>query len=269
MAGRNRIVEILLKANVLDDLQLRSATAHQERWGGRFTSALIELGLADDQDVADAIALAVGLPRLVLGNLAKDSAALSRIPVGFAESRAAFPVALKDQGKTLVLAVADPTDLTLLDDAAALAHARLQPGVSGELEIARAVARLYRGVELPDRASRARAAVQRSQRHTSDENPVVVVGADSSQEQEFSPESLSKDPGASQMLEEMLAASNGPAWTQADRDRLRLLRENQAKSSRILEGILELLVEKGLLQERALLAWRRGEPLPPLPHLGT
>jgi hypothetical protein len=254
-----------------------------ERWGGRLTHALVELGMADEDTVVGALARALNVPRASLSGLSKDPAALARIPVTFAEQKAVFPVALKDHGKTLLLALADPSDLLVLDEAAALSRARIQPHIAGEDEIAAAIARHYRNTEPPQRSNRARAAVQRSQRHTSDENPVVQVAARTSGEREFTAEALgaaeptqdpappppsSASPSALSMLDEIFARPTD-GWTAEDRERLRGIQENQEKSSLILAAVLELLVEKGHLRRVALEAWRRGEGLPPLPQLRT
>ena len=80
---RSRVGDILLKAGILDTLQLRSALAHQERWGGRLTHAVLELGLADDAEMADALAKALGMQRLELAGITKEPTALARIPVAF------------------------------------------------------------------------------------------------------------------------------------------------------------------------------------------
>ena len=37
MPSRSRVADILLKAKVIDELQLRSARAQHEQWGGRLT----------------------------------------------------------------------------------------------------------------------------------------------------------------------------------------------------------------------------------------
>lgn len=277
MAPRSRVADILLKAGVIDELQLRSAQSHVGQWGGRLTHALVELGMADEDTVVAALALALRVPRANLGSLPKDPSALARIPVTFAEQKAVFPYALKDHGKTLVLAMADPSDLLVIDEASGLARARIEANIAGEDEIAVAIARQYRGIEAPRLANRARAAVQRSQRHSSDENPVLPFPTPVPQELEFTAEALGgpqkppplpppPDTSAMSLLDEIFATPN-ESWSAEDRERLRGIRENQEKSSLILNAVLELLVEKGHLRRTALDAWRRGEPLPPLPQL--
>src|SRR4051812_38027466 len=106
MAQKSRLGDILVKAKVLDELQLRSALATYDQWGGRLGKVISEMGLADEETIADAVSRHAGALRMRLGNLTRDPAALAKIDVAFAEQKAVFPVQLKDNGKTLVLAMA-------------------------------------------------------------------------------------------------------------------------------------------------------------------
>ncbi|NOK35188.1 general secretion pathway protein GspE, partial [Corallococcus exercitus] len=145
--SRNRIADILVKARVIDELQLRSALASLDQWGGRVSRVVADLGLASEETITQAICQGLGMPRVQLGNLTKDAAALSRVDVGLAEQKGIFPVQLKDNGKTLVLAMSDPTDLATLDQVAARSRARVVPMVAGDREIEHAILRHYRGQE--------------------------------------------------------------------------------------------------------------------------
>src|SRR5687768_11739835 len=134
MPSRSRVGEILIKAKVLDELQLRSARAQHDQWGGRLGKIVADMGLADEDTITAAIAWSAWLPQMQLGHLQKDPGALARLDVRFAEENAVFPVSVKDNGKTLVLAMADPTDLELMDAVASKARARITPVVAGERE---------------------------------------------------------------------------------------------------------------------------------------
>jgi len=144
---RNRIGDILVKARVIDELQLRSALAQLEQWGGRLSRIVTEMGLANEDVITNAISQGLGMQRVSLGNLTKDPGALAKVDVTLAEQKGLFPVSLKDNGKTLVLAMADPTDLATIDQVAARSRARIIPMVAGEYEIETAILRHYRNME--------------------------------------------------------------------------------------------------------------------------
>src|SRR6185295_6114981 len=113
MSSRSRVGDFLLKANVIDELQLRSARAQHAQWGGRLGKLIAEMGLADEDRIADAIAQAMKVPREQIGS-ARDPGALAKLDAAFCEQHAVFPVRLDNNGKSLVLAMADPSDLEVM-----------------------------------------------------------------------------------------------------------------------------------------------------------
>jgi len=283
--SRNRIGDILVKARVIDDLQLRSAMATLDQWGGRLSRVVADLGLASEDIVTEAICQGLGMQRVQLGNISRDTGALARVEVSMAEQKAVFPVSLKDNGKTLVLAMADPTDLATLDQVAARSRARVVPMVAGEREIEHAILRHYRNQE-PVASSRF--APSRSQ----SANTPSTVDEEQQEEDEFKVVDMSGNtvvkriadivpPGspatapaprapekpappvasgssAADILDEILAGgAPSSEWTDEDLQRLQTLQQNQEKSSKILRALLELLLEKGKLQQRELAAKMR------------
>src|SRR5262245_53383484 len=114
MPSRSRVGDILLKAGVIDELQLRSARARHGQWGGRLGKVIADMGLADEDLIAGTVAGAMKLPRAQLG-AAREAAALAKLDAAFCEQHAVFPVQLTNNGKTLVLAMADPSDLEAMD----------------------------------------------------------------------------------------------------------------------------------------------------------
>lgn len=276
MASRSRVGEILLKAKVLDELQLRSARAQHDQWGGRLGKIVADMGLADEDTITAAIAKSSGLQQVQLGHLQKDQNALSRLDVKFAEQHAVFPMSLKDNGKTLVLAMADPTDLELMDAVASKARARIQPVVAGEREIQHAILRYYKNQDpAAVEAPRARQAVRRATQEVEtagddgDEFKIVDIsgktmikhlgdleGAPAATEPAQS--AVSQAFSAGDLLDEMFggaAPSVDPSGLSAEElQRLESLRVNQEKSGVIVRAVLQLLVEKGYATPKELAA---------------
>lgn len=276
MASRSRVGDILVKAKVIDELQLRSARAQHEQWGGRLAKIVTDMGLADEDTITAAIAKASGLQTVQLGHLQKDKDALSRLDVKFAEDNGVFPVALKDNGKTLVVAMADPTDLDLVDAVASRVRSRVQTVVAGEREIQHAILRYYKNQDpaVAD-AGRARHAVRRAAEEPADDAeegfkivdlsgktmikhlgdlqgaPVATEPAGNAQ-----PRPVSQPSGTSDLLEEMFGAPApaGEGLTAEELSRLESLRANQSKSGVIVRALLQLLVEKGYTTPKELQA---------------
>ena len=270
MPSKSRVAEILLKAKVIDELQLRSARARHEQWGGRLSKIVAEMGLADEDTIVDAIARASGLQRTQIGHIQKDAAALARIDVKFAEEYGVFPIALKDNGKTLVVAFADPTDLDILDMVSSKARARLSPMVAGETEIAHAILRYYRNQD-PAAAgpNRARQMVQKAeepeeQSEDGDEFKITDMSGKTMVKHigdiqppgftEPAMDALKPAPPVGDLLDDMLGA--GPpappvaALTAEEQQRLESLKVNQAKSAAIVRAVAELLIDKGYATQK-------------------
>ncbi|RKH11854.1 general secretion pathway protein GspE, partial [Corallococcus sp. CA041A] len=63
---------------------------------------------------------------------------------------------------------------------------------------------------------------------------------------------------ASDILDEILAGGSPTSeWTEEDLARLQTVQQNQEKSSKILRALLELVFEKGAVQQRELAARMR------------
>jgi hypothetical protein len=285
MPPRSRVADILLKAKVVDDLQMRSAMAQHDQWGGRLGKIVADMGLADEDQIADAIASAARLPRVQLGHLPKDPGALAKLDVTFCEQKAVFPVQLKDNGKTLVVAFADPTDLDLNDACASRARARISPAVATETEIMHAISRLYRGVEPRGAPAtpRARQAVQASSSssdageeefkitdmsgktmmtaspYVGDPDAAAVTDPTLSGPRDVPAPPAPAGAGASagDILDEILAGvpqAVTDGLTSEEWQRLEKVRGNQDKSAKILQAVMDLLKEKGYTTQKELAA---------------
>ncbi|MFL5348827.1 MAG: hypothetical protein ACJ8AT_28860 [Hyalangium sp.] len=262
---RNRIGELLVKARVIDELQLRSALARHDQWGGRLSRVITDMGIAKEETVINAIAQGTGTQRLHLGNIPKDPGALAKVDVSLAEQKGIFPVSLKDNGKTLVLAMSDPTDLNTVDQVAARARARVVVVVASDREIETAILRHYRGQE-PAMSSRYTGESERQDSQTTspgdeDEfkvvdmsgNTVVKRVADVAPSMAAEPVSSGVSSSAGDLLDEILAGGSAPAGLSPEEmQRLDTVRVNQEKSSKILRALLELLLEKGALSQKEL-----------------
>lgn len=279
-APRNRIGDILVKARVIDELQLRSALAQLDQWGGRLSRVLLDMGLANEDTLTNAISQGLGMQRVQLGNITKDPGALAKVDVTLAEQKGIFPISLKDNGKTLVLAMADPTDLTTLDQVVAKSRARIVPMVAGEREIETAILRHYRNMEpSASMGNRFNPAAQKSDSGSSDdEDEFKIVDmsgktvmkrisdiVDPRTQQAAAaptpppvpaPPPVAASSSAADLLDEIMAGgSSAPeGLTEEEMQRLQAVQANQEKSSKILRALLELLFEKGAVQQRELAA---------------
>ncbi len=228
-----RLAKILLKAKVIDELQLRSAMAKLGRWGGRLPKVLADLGFADEDDITAAIGKALGHPVTQLGTTIKDAQAISKLDVKFCDEHVVFPVGIKD--RMLSLAMVDPSELDVVDAVKARCGTRVNPLLASETSIRRAIMRHYRGQEPKIISNRARTAVT-SDASTDDDVKFEVDMAPAPKPQVFTADPLRK--------------SAGVAFTQQELAKLEAAQLNQSKTATILKAVEALLTEKGLLPRR-------------------
>ncbi len=226
-----RLATILVKANVIDELQLRSAMAKLGNWGGRLPKILADLGFAEEDEVMAVIGKATGHPVSHLGTVHKDAGALGKLDPKFCDEHCVFPVSLRD--RTMSLAMVDPSELDVIDAVKVRAGVRVQALLASETEIRNAIAKHYRGQEPKVVSNRARRAVTRD----------VPTDADIQMDTTMPPRPDGREP-------DPLRRASGIALTQADLARLEAARANQTKTATILRAVKELLEEKGVMPRR-------------------
>lgn len=255
MAGVDaRIGEALLRAGLIDQLQLRAAQAHQEKWGGRLARVLVDLGFAREDRLADTLATAFGVPRMKLATLPADRDALAKLDQAFCEQKNVFPCALRDGGKLLFVAVDDPTDLELLDGIGLRADVpRVKPVVAGFDEIQVAILRWYRGEALHQKQRQVAAGIELDdsdpgEAEITDPRGMVVLRMDSGAAAPAAPTTL-RPPGsgladAQAKLDDLLG-SRASSLTPDDERRVAAIRDAQERGVRVLRAIVSLCSEKG------------------------
>jgi hypothetical protein len=237
--------DLLLRAKVVDEVQMRAALARLERYGGRLPKVLTDMGLIDEEQVTKVIAEALHLPLQALGAVRRDPDALPRLDVRLCEENGIFPVSLNLKTHTLVLAMAEPTALDVVDLVAARVNARVQTVVASESQIAAAIGKYYYGrapsaVAEPNLARRAVTAQL-------PEEPSSIDRSASPAATNQGNDVFGRRPSANTLLDEMLGDPPTPDFSEADLARLESLTLTHEKTSTILRALRALLTEKGYL----------------------
>lgn len=251
----SRLRDVVLKAGLVDELQMRSALARMEQWGGRLPAVLVEMGFVDEEQLVEAIARTLKMSVTHLGASVKDPAALARVDVAFCEANMVFPVLYKD--RSLTLAMTDPTELGVIDAVSAKANARVTPLLASETEISTAIARHYKGLHVEPKSYSMRKRVTHEVPAADGGNlPEAVFALDlkeppkPGQRAQAAPTGvMGRAPSANTLLDEIMGDDHSPAqegFTEAELVRLDACRLNQEKASTIIRAIKELLTEKGI-----------------------
>ena len=276
----NRIGALVLASGQVDPTSLGEAELRQAQWGGRFTQILVDMELISEDALVDLISEGMRVPRIDLEGITPEALTLSRVDAEYAVAHGLFPIALRDGARTLLLAMADPSDLAAADHVARGAGVRIQVAVAGERALARAQARLWPHlVSSPDAFGQVQHTRHDDAAEAEEEQTgfkvvdahghTVARGIDGLMAMDAPPPppaatgELDRGPERSQaaaLLDDLLG---GPSpvpegFTTEQLERLEALRQNQEKSSRFLRAILELTAEKGLVQMPELARRMRG-----------
>jgi hypothetical protein len=154
---KKRLGELLIEADVIDEHQLRSALGHQRQWGGKLGQALVDLKLATEPQIVEALAKTLGFPIVSLAAVERAvvEPALKLLPAEVARRHNVLPIACETG--SITLAMSDPTNVRVADEVSFRTGRRVKIALAGDREVARAVARLYfpeqerdaRALELP------------------------------------------------------------------------------------------------------------------------
>ena len=154
-----RLGEMLVQRGLIDAVQLQSALAHQRRWGGRLGRSIVHLGFLDEQVLLRHLGEQIGVPVVEIGDREVPRSILSLVPERLVRARKVVPLerVLTDKRGPLVVALADPWNLEILDELAFATGMAIQPVLASESDLERAIARLLDGVLLPEPGFHARA----------------------------------------------------------------------------------------------------------------
>lgn len=158
VSQRMKLGELLLKAGVITEQQLRQALAEQKKWGGKLGALLVDLGFLDEDMLVKALSKQLGLPRVDFSGLVVSPEALGRLKAEYALDKHVLPIAIDGAGKTLIVVLADPTNRALVDEIARVSGCRVQVAIAGERALDRAIRQYYSDVAGVNRAAAGQAA---------------------------------------------------------------------------------------------------------------
>jgi len=105
--------ELLIEKGLITEAQLGEALVERRVHGGLLGEALVRLGFIFEDELARTLAEQAGVPFVNIEAYSVDRYAAGTLPRSLGESLPALPVRFTPEGG-LVIAVADPTDETLL-----------------------------------------------------------------------------------------------------------------------------------------------------------
>ena len=140
----SKLGEMLVKAQLITDVQLDEVIKIQRREGGKLGSIVVRAGFCSDQDIVSFLGMQYGVPAADLEQWPTiDTSVIALIPKDLAQRHKVLP--LQRTGNVLTLAMSDPTDIFAMDDVRFHTGYNVDPVVSSEMGLSRAVEKYYGG----------------------------------------------------------------------------------------------------------------------------
>src|SRR4051812_12517094 len=137
----SRIGELLVREKMLSLQQLQQAQEEAKRTGKRLGATLSRLGYVDDQRLTQFVAKQYSLPSINLSEVEIDPVVLKLIPRETCEKHQVIPV--RRNGPTLIVAMADPSNIYAIDELKFLTQYNIEPVVASEASVEQALTRYY------------------------------------------------------------------------------------------------------------------------------
>jgi hypothetical protein len=140
-----KLGEILIQLGQVTPEQLKTVLENRNLLGGRIGTQLVEAGLLDTDQVSDALSRQTRVPAALQRHFDRaDPNVVEMLKPVLAARYMAIPlVAARSGAKRIVVALATPHNVQVLDDVSFALGARVEPMVAAELAIARNLKRLY------------------------------------------------------------------------------------------------------------------------------
>jgi len=133
--------ELLLKEKLLNSEQLKSAEEYKKQNDVAMGSAIISLGLVSEEEMAQALSRQLGYPYINLDQFEVYPDVINLIPVEIAQKYLIMPI--HRIRSFLTLAMADPTDLDVIEDIRFRTGLSIQPVIASESGIVNAIEKYY------------------------------------------------------------------------------------------------------------------------------
>ncbi len=142
MRKKQKLGEILLELNVIQQSELENALQKQERTGQRLGSILLKMNALSEEDLEQLLSRQLNVPSINIDNYSPSDEVFSLINEKLIKKYLVLPIGVKD--KTLTIATASPNDLNILDDLAYTTGYKIVPVVTSISSLENKISELFK-----------------------------------------------------------------------------------------------------------------------------
>ena len=141
VAIQDRIGETLVREGFITKDQLSRALQEQTQSGNRLGYCLVKLGYIDENELTKLLARQHRMPAVDLKRFEVDARIIKLVPSDLATKHLILP--LKRDGRTLTVAMADPSNIAVIDDLKFITRYDIFPVLAGEFTLRNFVEKYY------------------------------------------------------------------------------------------------------------------------------
>ena len=145
-AGSERIGDLLRREGLITKEQLDQALQEQKQSGTRVGYNLVKLGFIDEVSLTKTLARQYKMPAVDLSQFEVDPKVVRLIPGDVALKNLVLP--LKREGRTLTVAMADPTNIAVIDDLKFITRYDIFPVIAGEFTLRNALEKVFESTDV-------------------------------------------------------------------------------------------------------------------------
>jgi MSHA biogenesis protein MshE len=139
---RIRLGDMLVQQKLISQEQLKAALEDQKRSGRKLGRVLIEGGHLSEDQIAEALARQLGVPFINLKYYNFNPAVTRKLPE--AQARRFRALLLEEQDDSMLVAMADPTDLFAFDEISRIVRKEVNIAIVSDAVLLQTIDRIYR-----------------------------------------------------------------------------------------------------------------------------
>ncbi len=149
LVHRQNLGDMLLDANLIDEVQMQIALAEQRQTGRRFGSTLVELRFIDENVLAAFLSKQIDIPCISLLHIDIPKKVMRKLDRSIALECKAIPVRIDERGR-LEAAMVDPTDAESLEKLEKKSAMIIAPLIAPESSVQMMIDKLYPEIQPDD-----------------------------------------------------------------------------------------------------------------------
>lgn len=138
---KKRLGELLLESGIITEAQLQAALEEQRSTKKKLGDVLLSQGVLTEHQLIEVLEFQLGIPHVTLSRFQIDAKLSQIIPETMAKRYQVMPIRV--DGRKLMVAMADPLDLLVIDDLRMSTGFTIEPAIIARGELQRGIARLY------------------------------------------------------------------------------------------------------------------------------